>query len=388
MKIAIVFDMIYPFNIGGSELRNYEIAKRLTKKGHEVHLFGVKLWKGKNTIKKDGLILHGVCRYKELYNFKGQRTIFEPIKFAIRLYNPLKKEKFDIIDASAFVYFHCFTCKAVSLLKKTPLIFTWQQYWDNYWYKYLGFFKGFIGKNIEKIARHLTKNHITVSKTTKKDLIKGGAKEKNIFLNYCGVDIKEINSIKKQKKIYDIIFVGRLAHQKNVKLLIEAIYLLKKKLPKIKACIIGNGPDREKLEILTKKLRLNENIIFIDFLKDKKEVYKKMKQSEIFVLPSLLEGLGIVVIEAMACGLPVIVINEKWNASKELIVQRKNGFVVENNPKKMADLIKKLLKNTKLRKKIAECAVKKSKDFDWDKITDELEKYYLNIIEKSKKNAN
>ena len=48
MKIAIIFDMIYPFNIGGIEIRNHEFAKRLVKAGHEVHLFGVKLWKGQS----------------------------------------------------------------------------------------------------------------------------------------------------------------------------------------------------------------------------------------------------------------------------------------------------------------------------------------------------
>lgn len=54
MKIAIVYDMIYPFNIGGAEIRNYEIAKRLARH-HEVHLFGVKLWDGPDVIRRDGL---------------------------------------------------------------------------------------------------------------------------------------------------------------------------------------------------------------------------------------------------------------------------------------------------------------------------------------------
>ena len=53
MKIAITTDAIYPFTLGGSEIRNHEVAKRLVKKGHEVHIYGAKLWKGKNIIKKD-----------------------------------------------------------------------------------------------------------------------------------------------------------------------------------------------------------------------------------------------------------------------------------------------------------------------------------------------
>jgi len=377
LKIAIVYDMIYPFNIGGAELRNYETAIRLAK-NHEVHLFGVKLWKGKQIIKKDGVIIHGVCRYNNLYNFKGTRTILEPIKFAIKLFKPLKKEKFDIIYTSTFPYFHCFTCKIISILRRTPLIFTWHQHWGNYWYNYLGFFQGFFGKNIEKIVKSFTNYHIAVSQTTKKDLIKARINKKNIFVSYGGVDFKKIESVKTKTKKYDVVFVGRLNHQKNVKLLIESVGLLKKEFPKIKTCIIGDGPDKQKLFHLTKELNLRNNIDFLGFLKDIKDVYRYMKLSKIFALPSLLEGFGIVVIEANACGLPVIVVNNKWNASKELIDN--NGLISENNPEDFAFAIKKLLKDNKLRKKMSINSIKKSKRFDWDIISKELEDYYKSIL--------
>ena len=73
MKIALVYDMIYPYSIGGAEVRNYSLAKRLTEQGHEVHLYGIKLWNGPDTIKKDGIFIHGICRYTQKYNFKGNR---------------------------------------------------------------------------------------------------------------------------------------------------------------------------------------------------------------------------------------------------------------------------------------------------------------------------
>ncbi|MBU3907035.1 MAG: glycosyltransferase family 4 protein [Nanoarchaeota archaeon] len=387
MKIAIVYDMIYPFNIGGAELRNYEIAKRLAKK-HEVHLFGVKLWKGPDIIKKEGITLHGVCRYKKLYSFSGKRTIFEPINFAIKLFKPLNSEKFGIIDTSSFVYFHCFTCKLVSILKKTPLVFTWHQYWGGYWHSYLGKLKGFFGKIIEKSVKNLTKNHIAISQTTKKQLINEGVKEKNIFVNYDGIDMDKINSInpiKTRREMYDIIFVGRLTHQKNVPLLIQSVGLLKKEFPSIKVNIIGDGPERKKLESLTKGLNLEKNVAFTGFLKKQEDVYKEMKSSKIFVLPSLLEGFGIVVVEAMACGLPTIVVNNEMSASKELISDRyKNQLIVKNNPRSLAIAIKELLKNENLRKQINKEDKKNLQKFDWNCITKELEEYYLNIIKKWK----
>jgi len=53
MKIAIVYDMHYPFSIGGAEYRNFSLAQNLVLKGHEVHLFGVKMWKDSKTKKNN-----------------------------------------------------------------------------------------------------------------------------------------------------------------------------------------------------------------------------------------------------------------------------------------------------------------------------------------------
>ena len=384
MKIAFINDMIYPFNIGGTEVKIYELAKRLAKDyGYEVHWFGVKLWKGPDTIKKGGIILHGICRYKNLYNFGGKRTILEPLKFALKVYPELAKHKFDLIDCSAFVYFHCFPVALAAKRKATPLIITWNQFWGNYWYEYLGKFKGLIGKTIEKLTIHLTNNHIAISKTTKKELISRGIKKENVYLGYGGVDIGSINRIQRQQKKYDLIYVGRLNHQKNVKLLIKTTAILKNQFPEIKVCIIGNGPDRKNLEELAVKLDLSRNIEFNGFITEKKEIYKKLKSSKIFILPSILEGLGMVVIEAHASGIPVIVIKNKWNAAQELIENGKNGFISENNAEKLANLISKILKNKKLQEHMSNYARKSAKRFDWDKLTKDLDDYYKRIMQQN-----
>ena len=60
MKIAFVYDAVYPWIKGGAEKRIYEIGKRLADK-HEVHWYGIRWWDGKETIEHDGIILHGVC---------------------------------------------------------------------------------------------------------------------------------------------------------------------------------------------------------------------------------------------------------------------------------------------------------------------------------------
>ena len=104
MKIAMVYDAIYPWVKGGGEKRIYELSKRLVAQGHEVHLFGLNWWRGPEIIEKNDIILHGVCDKMELY-VNGRRSISEAIIFSIKLLPALARERYDIIDVTAFPYF-------------------------------------------------------------------------------------------------------------------------------------------------------------------------------------------------------------------------------------------------------------------------------------------
>jgi glycosyltransferase involved in cell wall biosynthesis len=111
----------------------------------------------------------------------------------------------------------------------------------------------------------------------------------------------------------------------------------------------------------------------MEFLENHDEMISYMKSSKVFVLPSTREGFGIVVIEANACGLPVIVVNHKMNAACDLIINNKNGFISnflkEDIAAKTIDAINR---NEEMRN---EC-IEMSKEYDWDKIVDSLEKLY------------
>lgn len=379
MKIALIYDMIYPYTIGGAEVRNYTLAKKLIEMGNEIHMYGVKLWKGPNTIKREGIFIHGVCRYTQKYNFKGNRSIFEPIKFSFYVFKSLIKEKFDIVDCSAFPYFPAFSCKIYSILRNTPLVITWHEVWRDYWYEYLGW-RGVFGVFIEKIVSKLTKNIITVSDKTKDNLVQLKVDKKHISVVYNWVDIKEIEEIKKFKEKSDIIYAGRLMKHKNIDILIKSIFLIKKELPDIKAVIIGNGPEKTKLRALIKGLGLEKNIKFLDFML-KEQVYSFMKSSKLFVLPSVLEGFGIIVIEANACGLPVITVKHKRNASADLIKNYDNGFVCKMSEVYIAGKIVTLLKNSKLMAKMSRNSIKRAKSYDIKSTINKLEEIYKQCVE-------
>ncbi|MGB9979500.1 glycosyltransferase family 4 protein [Methanobacterium sp.] len=373
MKIAFIYDAVYPFITGGAEKRVYELARRLVQRGHDVHWYGIGWWwpeDGQKDIEMDGIHLHGVCKPMDLYNGE-RRSVSEAVYFAARLLPKIGTEKFDVIDCQGFPFFSCFTAKINSLFGGSPLIITLHEVWNDYWYEYLGK-AGFFGKLVEKLMVNLTSRIITVSRKTKTDLKAMKSSEKSVVIPN-GIDFNYMSKINPANEKSDIIFAGRLIKEKNVEILIKAIPNVREKIPDIKCCIIGDGPERAKLEKLVQELDIQNNVEFKGFMKDYDDLISYMKSSKVFVLPSTREGFGIVVIEANACGLPVVVVNHKMNAASDLIINNKNGIISDFSKEDIAENIINMINK---KKKMQDDCIQTSKEYDWNKIVDTLEKFY------------
>jgi glycosyltransferase involved in cell wall biosynthesis len=368
MKIAFVYDAVYPYVTGGGEKRIYEISRRLVKRGHEVHWYGIKWWDGEDVIESDGVVIHGVCSVKSLYK-RGKRSIWEAVYFGAKLFGPLRREKFDVIDVGNFPYFPSISAKFVSMLKGTPLVITWHEVWGDYWYEYLGGV-GFFGKLIERFTAKLPASHISVSNHTKNNLISLGVPEKKIKIIPNGIDLKMIKGIKPSKEKCDVLFVGRLIREKNIDELIESM-----EGADFKCCIIGEGPERERLASLARGLGLEKQVKFLGSV-EYEEVIARMKAAKVFVLPSAREGFGIVLIEAMACGLPVIAVDAEKSAASE-IINGTNGILCWGS--ELKENIAKVLGDKKLQKELASGGLEKAKGYDWEGVVD-VEEEWLGLV--------
>ncbi len=343
MKIAFISDAVYPYMKGGKEKRLHEISTKLAKKGHDVHIYCMRWWDGDEVIKEKGVYLHAISPFYTLYTKKGKRSIKEAIMFSLHILPKMIREDFDIIDVDHMPHFPVFPAWLLSKLKRKPLVVTWHEFWGKYWFTYLGW-KGAIGYVIEWLAKLCSKNIICVSELTRRRL------NKPVNLIYNGINLNSIRKAKPSKQKFDILFVGRLIKEKNVKLIIKTVK------DKYKVGIVGEGPDKKRLERLARKY---PNIKFLGRVPN---VYSYMKSAKLFVFPSTREGFGIVVIEALACGLTTVVLDYPDSASKYLVPEE---FVA--NEKNLLEKIENAFgKKIKLDKK----------KYSWKNITNQVEKVY------------
>jgi len=375
LKIAFVYDAIYPFVKGGIEKRIFELSKALSAHSHEVHLFGMKSWEGPSVIEKEGVVFHGVCNKKEFYTKSGRRRIFQPLYFSTHLLKPLLSEKFDIVDCANFPYFPSIVSKMAVSLNKTPLVITWFEFWESYWFNYLGW-EGVFGKAIEKICTKLTPYNIANSLHTKRKLQKFFKSPIPVIPN--GINLQALEKAAPSKEKFDVCFVGRVLKEKNIDLILEAVALATKQRA-LNCIIIGEGPEKKTLQQKASKLELGNSVKFLDFVPEE-EAYGFLKSSKLFLFPSHREGFGIAALEAMAQKCPVVTINAPENAARDLVKESNGGFVVSNSPSQISKAILELLENKQLLKKTSSNAAAFAQQFSWEKAASELESYYLKIL--------
>jgi glycosyltransferase involved in cell wall biosynthesis len=191
--------------------------------------------------------------------------------------------------------------------------------------------------------------------------------------------IKSVPNLKSKDYEKVILFIGRLHPVKGVRYLIQAINILSAEgMVGVKLVIVGEGEERRSLEDYVKQLHLKEQVIFVGKIPNKK-VPDYMAIADVFVLPSLSEGLPLVILEAMASGLPIIA--TRIGGLPEIIENGNNGFLVQpKNPKEIAEKLKLLLYNRELVEKMSQNNKKKAMNYSWEKIVYQLEEIYRRVI--------
>lgn len=192
------------------------------------------------------------------------------------------------------------------------------------------------------------------TQSAKNDLKKLGCPSEKIQITPQGIILDKFpyqkHMIHKNNKI-TLLSVGRLSPEKGHKTSIKAVTTLIKEFPNIKYHIIGDGPERKKLQELIQNLELTD-IVTLHGFKNHDELIPFYSAADIFVLPSIEETQGIVLQEAQASGLPIIA--SRVGGIPEVIIENKTGLLFDkNNHSQLSEKIKILINNSELYSKIS-----------------------------------
>ena len=188
-------------------------------------------------------------------------------------------------------------------------------------------------------------NYFAVRGTySKHSLMQLGINESKIFILHNVFEISRFTINISIPKIYDFIFVGYLRVLKRLDRLVQIVFELKKTRPNVSCVIVGDGPEKEKIQKMVIELNLTGNVIIFP---SSTNIPNFLAKSKIFILTSDSEGLPMAIIEAMSCGLPVI--SSNVNDIPDIIQHGVNGFLIDpNNTQDFIKACNKLLDNKTL----------------------------------------
>jgi len=217
---------------------------------------------------------------------------------------------------------------------------------------------------------------ITVSEYSKKEIVERiGINTDKIKVIHNGVDHNRFYPKEKEKKeFFEIGFIGGLTKQKNPLTLIKAFSKIKNK-KKIKLLIGGKGKELKTLKSFVKKNKI-KNVEILGFISEQKlpDFYRNL---DLFVYPSLYEGFGLPVLEAMACGCPVITSN---NSSLPEISGNAGILVDPTNVGDIQRKIEEVIKNRPFQKDLKKKSIEQAKKFSWENCAMKTLKIYKELV--------
>lgn len=358
-----------------------ELAERLVE-NNEVHIFS-NSWED---ISSDKIIFHKVWMVK--------KPLFLAVfSFAIFSYFKLRKYSFDLICSPTG------GTLVPSLFTAHSCHKSWVEYKKRSLKEFILYLINPFHHIVLNIERYNYKRGnynkiIAISEYIKREIIRGyKVYPKDISVIYNGVNISEFHpenkflyrdQIRAKWNIADtdvvLLFIGYEFKRKGVKYLVKAISRLPSN-PHSVLLIVGGG-DKRFYSGLVRKLGLSDRVIFAGATKEIKKYYAA---SDIFVFPTLLEPFGLVITEAMACGLAVI--TNKSAGAAEIITNGYDGLLLDD-PADTGELVKKIelfVKNNGLRDKIGQNARQTIKRYSWDVISKQTEEFYRRVVGNKKK---
>jgi glycosyltransferase involved in cell wall biosynthesis len=327
MRVCILYDCLYPYTIGGAERWYRNLAERLAANGHEVTVLTLRQWERGVEPDLGAVRVVAVGPQMQLYTRAGRRRVLPPIVFGLGVLAYLLREgrRYDVVHTASFPYFALLAAALVRRRGRFAIVVDWHEVWTrSYWRAYLGPVAGSVGWFVQSACMRVDQLAFCFSRLHERRLREHRLRGRLTRLEGQYTGPREPATPEPARPV--ALFAGRLVPEKRVPALVPAVALARQDIPDLECEIYGDGPEREKVRQAIATLGLQAVTRAPGFVAQ--DVLESALATALcFVLPSAREGYGLVVIEAAARGVPVVVVESPDNAATELVEEGVNGSV-------------------------------------------------------------
>jgi glycosyltransferase involved in cell wall biosynthesis len=327
--VCILYDCLFPATVGGAERWYRSLAEAYAAAGWTVTYVTLRQWdRGKVPVIPGVEVVTAGPRLA-LYQ-GGKRRILPPLVFGIGVFAHLLRRgsRYDLVHTCSFPYFSVLAAAAVRPLVRYRMIVDWFEVWTKeYWQGYLGRL-GQVGWQVQALCARVPQISFSFSTLQAKRIEQLAGRPVTVLqgVNAEKVPERDLPAATPPR----IVCAGRMIPEKNVPLLVDALALVMADDPSLRATLIGRGPELERVTAIVAAHGLQDRISLPGFVTDE-ALDAALSSATVIVQPSLREGFGLVVIEASARGVPVVVIDAPDNASRELVENGSNGIVASSS---------------------------------------------------------
>jgi len=327
MRICLVYDCLFPHTVGGAERWYRNLGERLAADGHDVTYLTLRQWERGTDPGVPGVTVRVVGPRMELYAGPGHRRVLPPIVFGAGVLWHLLRHgrRYDVVHTASFPYFSLLAAALARRLWRFHLVVDWHEVWSrSYWREYLGRRKGDIGWLVQHLCIRVPQRAFCFSRLYAERLSGEGLRGEATILpgEYDGPLLPA--PVSDPEPV--VVFAGRHIPEKQVPAIVPALAQARRRLPGLRALILGDGPERSEVTRAAAEAGLAQAVDVPGFVPTE-AVEAAMSRALCMLLPSRREGYGMVVIEAAVHGTPSVVVAAADNAAVELIAEGENGFV-------------------------------------------------------------
>jgi glycosyltransferase involved in cell wall biosynthesis len=339
VRICLVYDCLYPYTIGGAERWYRNLAERLAAAGHEVTFLTRRQWDRDAAVDVPGVRVIAVSPQAELYA-GGRRRLLPPLRFGLGVWRHLRRHgsRYDVVHTASFPYFSLLGAAAARKRTNFRLVVDWHEVWTRgYWREYLGPVSGALGWRVQRACIGLRQRAFCFSRLHEHRLREEGLTADLTRLEGQYTGAVEASEPRPAREV--VVFAGRHIPEKRAPAVVPAIAEARRQLPELRGEIYGDGPERTDVLRAIARSDARDAISAPGFV-GADVLAGAMATALCLVLPSRREGYGLVVIEAAARGVPIVVVEGPDNAAVELVDDGTNGFVARSaEPRELAAAI-------------------------------------------------